>query len=90
MAYYRNITASTQIKVGLAKIKGIFVSAASGTPTITVYDEAQGGTTRVVLSTFTPVAATPYMFTGDEDGIQLNAGLYVVIGGTVDCTVFYE
>ena len=90
MSYYKHITATTQIKVGLAKLKGIFVSSASGTPTIAIYDEAQGGTSRVVLDTFTPVSATEYQFTGDEDGAQLNNGLYVVIGGTVSATFFFE
>jgi hypothetical protein len=60
---------------------GIFVGSASSVPTIAVYDgkDASG---RVLVNTFTPVSATwyfmPFIFT---------SGLYVAIGGTVDCTV---
>lgn len=46
-----------------------------------------GGLEPVVLlvNTFTPVAATFYKIPA-----VLNNGLYVVVGGTVDCTVFYN
>lgn len=91
MALYKNITTSTQVKVGISKLKSLFVSAASATPTIAIYNEAQGGTTNVVISTFTPVAGTPYSFTGgDELGVSMDKGIYVVISGTVDLTIFYE
>jgi hypothetical protein len=85
---YDQITATTQIKVMPAKLKGIFVSAASSTPTITVYDSAVSSTSDpVVIATFTPVAATHYNF---FDGIFTNKGLYVVISGTVSCTIAFE
>lgn len=90
MALYKQITATTQVKVGLSKLKAIFVSSVSGSPTITVYNEAQGGTTDVVLATFIPVAATPYVFTGDEMGISMAKGIYIVLGGTVSATIMYE
>lgn len=90
MALYKQITASTQVKVGLSKLKSIFISAASATPTITIYNESQGGTTNKVIDTFTPVAATNYTFTGDDFGISMDKGIYIVISGTVSCTVLYE
>lgn len=91
MALYKNITASDQVKVGISKLKALFVSAASSVPTIAIYNEAQGGTANVVISTFTPVAGTAYSFTGgDELGVSLDKGIYVVIGGTVNATIFYE
>ena len=37
MAYALNLTATSQVKVGLAKVKGVFVSSGT-TPTIAVYD----------------------------------------------------
>jgi FtsH-binding integral membrane protein len=88
MANYTYIEATTQVKNGAGKIKGIFVSAASSTPTITVYDEANGGTTKVLLATFTPAAATFYAL--GVDGAFANNGLNVAIGGTVKATVIYE
>ena len=71
------IEATTLVKSAPAKLKGIFVSAASSTPTITVYDTQTSGTDITVLGVFTPVASTNYTF-------------YVVISGTVKCTVYYE
>lgn len=91
MAYYKQITATTQINNGARKLKGIFVSAASATPTITVYDSQQSSTADPkIIDTFTPVSATFYPFAQYDNGIWGNKGLYVVISGTVSCTVFYE
>jgi hypothetical protein len=81
------IEATTLVKSAPAKLKGIFVSAASDTPTITVYDTQTSGTDVKVLGVFTPVSATNYIF---FDGLNTANGLYVVLGGTVKCTVYYE
>ena len=84
---YAQISATTLVKQQAGKIKGIFVSAASATPTITIYDAQLVSTTTKVIDTFTPVSATNYDF---MDGITTENGIYVVIGGTVSCTVYYE
>jgi hypothetical protein len=81
------LDATALVKSAPAKLKGIFVSAASSTPTITVYDTQTSGTSVKVLDTFTPVAATNYNF---YDGLNTANGLYIVISGTVKCTVYYE
>lgn len=87
-SHYAQINASAQIKPMAAKLKGIFVSAASSTPTITVYDSAVSqNTAPKVVDTFIPVAGTNYNF---FDSIYTNNGLYVVISGTVSCTVLFE
>jgi hypothetical protein len=88
MANYTYITASKQIKVGAGKLRGIFVSSASSTPTITIYD-VQTGTATTMIGAFTPVGATFYPF-GSLDGAFFNQGLNVVLGGTVAATVIYE
>jgi hypothetical protein len=88
MANYTYITASKQIKVGQGKLRGIFVSSASATPTITIYD-VQSGTATTMVGVFTPVGATFYPF-GSLDGSFFNQGLNVVLGGTVAATVIYE
>lgn len=80
-----NLTASTQVLAGAGKLAGIFVAAASSTPTIKVWD-ALTATGTVLIGTFTPVAATQYTF----HNARATTGLYVTIGGTVDCTVFYD
>ena len=87
MSNYAQISATKPIKNSQGKVKGIMVSAASSTPTITVYDEETAGTTTKVIDTFTPVAGTNYNF---FDGINTKNGIYVVIGGTVSATVYYE
>lgn len=79
---YSQITATTTILSKPGQLLGIFVASASATPTIQVLDGAGGAT---VVDTFTPVAATWYPMP-----IRTNAGLRVVISGTVDCTVVYN
>jgi len=88
MANYTYITASANIKPMAGKLKGIFVSAASSTPTIAVYDSAAATTTSIILNTFTPAAATSYVL--PLDGAYAKNGIYVVIGGTVNATIIYE
>lgn len=81
------LEATASIKKGAGKLKGIFVSAASSTPTIAVYDTETTGTSAKVIGEFTPVAATNYNF---FDGLNTENGIYVVIGGTVKATFYYE
>ena len=81
---YKQISATGNVSAYPCKVVGIFVSAASGTPTITVYDSATTTTTAKVVDTFTPVAATFYPIPA-----ATGAGIYVVIGGTVSATVIY-
>jgi hypothetical protein len=81
---YKQVSASGNVRSGPGVILGIFVSAASSTPTLTVYDDAATGTTTKLVDTFTPVAATWYPLP-----FAFNSGINVVIGGTVSCTVGY-
>lgn len=88
MSNYAAISATAQIKPAAGKINGIFVSTASSTPTITVYDSAvSSASDPVVLATFTPTANTMHNF---FQGLYTNKGIYVVIGGTVSATISYE
>ena len=84
---YAIISATTLLKQQAGKIKGIFVSAASSTPLVTIYDAQTASTSLKVIDTFTPVAATNYNF---MDGINTEFGIYIVVSGTVSCTVYYE
>lgn len=88
MSNYTQIDASANIKPSAGKLIGIMVTAASGTPTITVYDSANTSTTKPILKVFTPAAATNYFF--GVGGLFANSGIYVVISGTVSATVYYE
>ena len=88
MALASYITATANLKPSFGKLKGIFVSSASSTPTITIYDSAAATTTKTLIGVFTPVSATNYFF--PADGLQFNDGLYIVISGTVAATVSFE
>jgi len=88
MSNYAAITATAQIKPAAGKLNGIFVSSASSTPTITVYDSsASSASDPVILATFTPTANTMHNF---FNGLYVNKGIYVVISGTVSATISYE
>jgi hypothetical protein len=88
MSNYTPITATAQIKASAGKLNGIFVSSASSTPTITVYDSsASSASDPVVLATFTPTGNTMHNF---FNGLYTNKGIYVVISGTVSATISYE
>ncbi len=78
----KNITSSTNVMPRSGYLTGIWVSSASATPTIAVYDSATTTTATLIANTFTPIGGTwnPIPF-------RANAGVYVVISGTVDCTV---
>ena len=83
LSTYKQIAASANCKADQGALRGIFVSAASATPTITVYDSATTTTTVPIVTVFTPAAATFYSM-GD---LAFSNGCYVVISGTVSCTV---
>lgn len=89
MAYYQTLSATGQVKIGLSKLKGIFVSSGTS-PTVAIYDSATSSNTDpVVIAQFT--AATPGVYMFAAEGISLNSGLYVVLGGTTPkVTIFYE
>lgn len=82
---WAHITANTNVAASRSgKMFGIFVASASASPTIAVLDgNTSSGT--VMVNTFTPVAGTYYPIPG-----LFQTGLFVTIGGTVDCTVFWE
>lgn len=90
--YLHNNNVDVQVKIGAGKLKGFFVSAASGTPTLAIYDTATASTSDpTIIATFTPAANTMYLLSGDDAGIYFNNGLYIDKGGTtVNYTVFYE
>lgn len=88
MSNYTAITATAQIKRDAGKLNGIFVSSASSTPTITVYDSSvSSASDPVILATFTPTGNTMHNF---FQGLFVNKGIYVVISGTVSATISYE
>ena len=78
----KNLSASANVMPRAGYLTGIWVSSASSSPTIAVYDSATTTTTTLIANTFTPLAGTWYTIP-----FRANSGVYVVIGGTLDCTV---
>ncbi len=92
MAKYMELTASGQIKSRPGQMFGLFIASASGSPTLKVWDSLTASGT-VMINTFTPVAGQTYFFgasAGNIGGVDFTTGCYVTVGGTVDCTVFYD
>ena len=87
MSNYSQISATTLVKNQPGKLKGIFCSSVTSTPTITVYDAQVPGTDVKIIDTYTLTAATNMNF---YDGINCENGLYVVIRGTASVTVYFE
>lgn len=89
MAYYAHLTATSQVKVGLTKLKGVFASSGTSV-TVAIYDTPDGDTNDpVVIAQFT--AATPGNYMFPPEGFSLSNGLYVVLGGTSPkVTIAYE
>lgn len=82
---YINATSSKAALGAPGKLVSIFVSSASATPTIKLYDSLTAtGTT--LINTFTPVAGTAYTF----PHVRAQTGIYIAISGTVDCMVFFD
>lgn len=77
------ISASAQIRPSAAYLCGLFVSNASATPTIKVWDST-AASGNVLIDTFTPTAGTYY----NLPDVVANTGIYVTISGTVSCAVF--
>lgn len=81
---YAQKSADALIHTGPGVLGGIFVSAASGTPTITIYDNTSAAGAKIV-DIFTPEAGKLYAFCA-----RYIAGLYIDIGGTVAYTVLFD
>ncbi len=75
-----NITSTTTVTTSRGNLLGIFVSSASGSPTLKIADD-----TTTKINTFTPVAATWYPMP-----MQFNTSLIVTVGGTLDCCVLWS
>lgn len=86
MKKYKNITASELIKTGAGTISGIIVNShTSGT--VKLWDNTSAATT-VICNTITfPAGSGFYKMPAD---ISFTTGLYVTVGGTLDCTIVYS
>jgi len=83
MSQYQHLTATAQVKIGAAKLKGIVVNSGTN-PTVAVYNTGVASTSGTVVADTMTFATVPAVMSlpGDEAGIYLDKGLYVVLGGT--------
>lgn len=90
MAYYAAATASLQVKVGPGKFRGAFVEAASGSPQITLHDSGTASSGDPKMYPILVPTVGMWIAAPDPDGVTFTKGLYLIIGGTVSVTMFYE
>lgn len=87
MANYKNLSGTEQVKPMSGQIFGIFISSSSS-GTITIYDSSASlDTDPKIIDTFSATEATNFNF---YKGLYANKGIYVVITGTLSCTIAYE
>ena len=81
MYVYKRLTASGQIKATGGQLGGFLV--ATGTPTITIYDNTTA-TGTLILNGIVTVAGTSYPLP-----VGFGTGCFVTITGTCDVTFYY-
>lgn len=88
MANYKQLAATTQVKIGAGKLFGIFVSSTSS-GTLTIYDTKNANTSDPkIANTITIAAGTSYL--NFPAGLYFNNGLYIVLANTAEFTVAYD
>ncbi len=80
---YKNVTSSVSVKAIDGCLYGIFV-ASSSSGTIKLWDNTSAATT-VLVNTFSAIGATWYPIP-----VRFSTGLFITVGGTIDCTVVFE
>lgn len=78
---FKLLTAGALVRTGPWQMLGLFVSQASATPTVEVYNALTSGTATCIAQ-FTPVAGTWYSMP-----VSGAIGLTVALGGTVQGTL---
>ena len=88
MAYYKQGNADAQIKIGMGKLYGVFVSSTTS-GTFALYDSATASTSDPkIANTVTVTAGTQYI--SFPPGIWFSKGLYIDIANTIEYTICYE
>ena len=84
------ITATTQVTIGIGKLKGILVSSGTN-PSFAVYDSSTASTSDRKLIDTTVSAAGQSLTLVGETGVGFSKGLYFVLAGTNPImSVFWE
>lgn len=87
MAYAKQLSGTTQVKVGAGRLYSITISTTSS-GTLTIYDSGVSSTGDTkIFDTITPSAGATYYF---PMGAQFDDGLYVVVANSLSFTLTYE
>lgn len=81
-ASYKNLSATGAVKVGGGQLLGVFV-ASSSSGTLKFWD-ALTATAPIIVNTFNASAGIWYPLP-----FSFSTGLFVTVGGTIDCTVAF-
>jgi len=81
--FYSNITGSQVIKGSPGTLAGIFDNS-STSGTLKLYDNATAGSGTVINNTFTPALGW------NPNPAPFYNGLYATVGGTIDCTFYFN
>lgn len=88
MAYYKQGSADSQVKVGAGKFFGIFISSTTA-GTFAIYDSATASTSDPkIVNTVTVLAGTQYL--SFPAGLWFSKGLYIDVANTIEYTIAYE
>lgn len=79
----KQFSATIQIKNSFGSLIGFIISSTTA-GTLTVYDNADGGTTNKIIDTITPAAGGFISMP-----LGFGNGLNVVVGGTISATCIY-
>jgi len=82
---FLQISNSTLVKSREGHIIGLFVSSASGSPTIQLWDDSSSGSGTLLVDSFTPLPGSWYPLP-----FHFKNGLYATVGGTVSCTLSFD
>ena len=80
---YKNLTSTANVSAKPCAVIGVIVNSTSS-GTFQLYDDPATGTATPITGTITPTASGFFPI-----NVETTAGLYVVIGATINITVVY-
>lgn len=83
---YVTTNASMCVKEGVGRLRGILVTASKLGGTIELLDNVENAIPIIVREFSTDTTVPKYYYFGD---VTFGTGLYIVVGGTMFCTIIY-
>lgn len=87
MLYLNGTAGTAQVKTGAGNIYAVVINSHSS-GTLKMWDSASSvSVSTVLINTYSPAAGSGYI---PLYGLPFSAGLILVKGGTIDCTIIYR